>query len=299
MFEIEQITKLIDTYAIPWGINILLAGLIFFVGRLVAKLVIKLLGKIMIRAKMDPMLTHFLEAIASALLTLFIVLAALNQLGVDTSSLVAMMAAAGLAIGLSLQSSLQNFAAGIMLLVFKPFKVDDMIEAAGVKGIVESIHIFTCTLRTLDNKEMIVPNGSIYGGNIINHSNRELRRVDMVFSIGYDDDLKQAKEILNDIITNHPLVLEDPAPFVFILALGESSIDFKMIPWAKTVHWAIVKGDVTEAVKLRFDAAGISIPYPQMDVHVHRADDNHMVAGIDIDAMEEAAVKKVAEKTAA
>ncbi len=273
--DLEQITKLIDTYAIPWSINLLMAIVIFFVGRFFVNLIISLLHRILLRAKVDEMLAHFLEAIAHTLLLVFVIVAALNQLGVDTSSLVALLAAAGLAIGLSLQSSLQNFAAGIMLLVFKPFKVGDFIHAAGAIGIVETIHIFTCTLRSPDNVEIIVPNGKIYNGNIINNSAKPTRRVDMVFGVSYNDDIRKVKAILTEIVNDHPLTHDDPEPLIAVGELADSSVNFLVRPWTDTLNFGIVKREITEAVKLRFDDEGITIPYPQMDVHLNKLADNN------------------------
>ena len=271
MFEFPEMQTLVDGYIVPWGINIVLAALIFILGRMVAKLIVKLTGKIFSRSKMDDMLSNFLLVILNTILLLFVVVAALDQLGVDTTSLVALVGAAGLAIGLSLQSSLQNFAAGVMLLVFKPFKAGDFVEAAGISGIVEEIHIFTTNIRTGDNKEVIVPNGDIYGGNIINYSAKETRRVDMVFGIGYGDDLKKAKDVLTDIVSSHPLVLPEPEPVIAVSELADSSVNFVMRPWVKTPDYWTVLFEITETVKLRFDQEGISIPFPQMDVHMQKS----------------------------
>lgn len=201
---------------------------------------------------------------------IFIVIAALDQLGVNTTSMIALIGAAGLAIGLSLQGTLQNLASGIMLIVFRPFSDGDFIEAAGVSGVVENINIFTTTMRTGDNKEVIVPNGKIYGGTITNNSRRDTRRVDMVFGIGYDADLKKAKDILSKILEEDERVLKDPAPLVAVSALADSSVNFNVRPWCATSDYWKVYYDTHEKVKLTFDAEGISIPYPQMDVHLSK-----------------------------
>ena len=192
-----DINNLISTYAIPWSINIFTALAILILGRMIIKIIINLLGKILSRSKIDTILADFIKSMANAILLAFVAIAALNQLGVDTTSMVAILAAAGLAIGLSLQESLQNFAAGIMLLLFKPFKADDFVDAGGCSGAIEKINLFTTTMRTADNKEVIVPNGAIYGGNIINYSTRETRRIDMVFGISYDDDISKAFKAIN------------------------------------------------------------------------------------------------------
>lgn len=259
-----------DIYVLPWIINIAFAAAIFIVGRMIAKMLVRLLGKILRKGKMDEMLVNFISSIANILLLLVIIVAALDQLGVDTTSLIALVGAAGLAVGLALQGSLQNFAAGVMLLVFRPFKEGDFIEAAGVSGVVEHISIFNTVMRTGDNKEIIIPNGNIYSGVITNYSARDTRRVDMVFGIGYDDDLKKAKALLEEIVNSDERVLKDPAPVIAVSELADSSVNFVVRPWAKSGDYWGVMFDTTEAVKLRFDEEGISIPYPQMDIHQYK-----------------------------
>jgi small conductance mechanosensitive channel len=199
---------------------------------------------------------------------LFVLIAALSHLGIDTTSLVALLGAAGLAVGLSLQDSLGNFAAGVMIIVFKPFKKGDFIDAGGAMGTVDAISIFTTIMTTPDNKEIIIPNGSIIGGNITNYSARPTRRVDMVFGISYDDDLQKAKAILQEIIAADSRVLSEPAPVVTLGELADSSVNFLVRPWVNAADYWGVMWDTTEQVKLRFDAEGISIPFPQMDVHL-------------------------------
>ena len=216
------------------------------------------------------MLVDFIKAILNAILMLFVIIASLNELGVDTTSLVAILGAAGLAIGLSLQGSLQNFAAGVMLLVFRPFKAGDFVEAGGAAGVVKSISIFTTIMTSGDNKEIIVPNGQIYSGTITNYSAKETRRVDMVVGIGYDADLKRAKEVLKELAAADSRILQDPAPTIAVAELADSSVNFVVRPWVKAADFWAVKFDFTEAVKLRFDQEGISIPFPQMDVHLHK-----------------------------
>ncbi len=259
-----------DIYVFPWIINIALAAAIFVVGRFVAKILINLLEKLLRKSKMEDILINFIASIANILLLLVIIVAALDQLGVDTTSLIALVGAAGLAVGLALQGSLQNFAAGVLLIVFRPFKEGDFVEAAGVAGVVEHISIFNTIMRTGDNKEVIVPNGNIYSGVIVNYSARDTRRVDMVFGIGYDDDLKKAKAVLEDIINSDERVLKDPAPVIAVSELADSSVNFVVRPWVNSADYWAVLFDTTEAVKLRFDEEGISIPYPQMDVHQYK-----------------------------
>jgi len=261
-----------DGYILPWVINIAFAIAIFVVGKIVAKMVLGLLGKVLKRSKMDDMLVNFILSISNAILLLVIIVAALDRLGVDTTSLIAIVGAAGLAIGLSLQDSLKNFAAGVMLLLFKPFKAGDFIEAAGVSGVVDEISIFTSTMHTVDNRSVIVPNGAIYSGVIINYSAQDTRRVDMVFGIGYEADLRQAKQLLADIIAEDDRILKDPATVIAVSELADSSVNFIVRPWVNSADYWGVLWDTTEKVKLRFDEAGISIPFPQMDVHLHKQD---------------------------
>jgi small conductance mechanosensitive channel len=245
---------------------------IYVIGRIVVGAILSVFRRLMAKSKYDNMLVDFLEAILSAILMLFVIVASLDQLGVDTTSLVAILGAAGLAIGLSLQDSLKNFAAGVMLLVFKPFKAGDFVEAAGTAGSIVKIGIFTTTMNTPDNKEIIVPNGNIYGGNITNYSARDTRRVDMVVGIGYDADLLKAKRILEEMVAADERILAEPAPKIAVSELADSSVNFVVRPWVNSADFWGVKFDFTENVKLRFDEEGISIPFPQMDVHLHKAD---------------------------
>ncbi|TRY31855.1 mechanosensitive ion channel family protein [Aliiglaciecola sp. M165] len=272
MFEDIDVSQLVETYVIPYGLNILFAILIYVIGKIVVGILIGVFGKVMARSKYDDMLVDFLKSILTAILMLFVIIASLNELGVNTTSLVAILGAAGLAIGLSLQGSLQNFAAGVMLLVFRPFARGDFVEAGGTAGVVKDITIFTTLMTTPDNKEIIVPNGAIYGGNIVNFSAKETRRVDMVVGIAYDADLKKAKEILLEMVAADERILKDPEPTVAVSELADSSVNFVVRPWVKSADFWAVKFDFTEAVKLRFDQEGIGIPFPQMDVHVHKTE---------------------------
>ncbi len=262
---------LVQEYAVPWGLKILFALVIFYLGRMVVNTVIRVTRTLMLGRKMDEILVSFLTSILRWVLLLFVVIAALSQLGIDTTSLVALLGAAGLAIGLSLQSSLGNFASGVMLIIFRPFTKGDFVEAAGTAGIVEKISIFTTTLTTPDNKEVIVPNGAVVGGNIVNFSARPTRRVDMVFGISYTDDIRRAKAVLEEIVNADSRVLKDPAPVVALGALAESSVNFVVRPWVKKEDYWAVLWDTNTAVKERFDAEGISIPFPQLDVHLEQA----------------------------
>lgn len=265
-------SQLLETIVIPWGIKIALALAIFIAGRMAVAIVVRVAGRFMKAREMDEILVKFLLSILRWVLLLFVIIAALSQLGVDTTSLVALLGAAGLAIGLSLQSSLSNFASGVMLIVFRPFTKGDFVEVAGVSGSVDAIGIFTSTLTTPDNKEVIVPNGAVYSNSITNYSARPTRRVDMVFGIGYDDDIKKAKALLEEIVAADSRVLDEPAPVVALGELGDSSVNFLVRPWVNAADYWGVLWDTTESVKLKFDEAGISIPYPQMDIHLDKGE---------------------------
>ena len=267
-----EAASILSTYVWPWTIKIAIAVLIFYVGRRVVAMLVGVTEKLMRRNEMDEILIKFLSSIIRWVLLLFVIIAALSQLGIDTTSLIALLGAAGLAIGLSLQSSLSNFASGVMLIIFRPFTKGDFVEAGGATGVVDRISIFTTTMTTPDNKEVIVPNGAILGGNITIFSARPTRRVDMVFGISYDDDLKKAKDILTEIIAADDRVLAEPAPVITVGELADSSVNFLVRPWANSGDYWGVLWDTTEAVKLKFDEAGISIPYPQMDVHMNKSE---------------------------
>lgn len=270
MFEELNIKDLIDAFIVPYAANIALAIIIFMVGKWLASALTNLVVKLLTKSKMDDVLIGFVTSITKTIFLLFVVIAALNQLGIDTTSLIALLGAAGLAVGLALQNSLQNFAAGVMLIVFRPFKAGDFVELAGVAGVVENIGIFSSVLRTGDNRELIIPNGVIYGGIITNYSTRSTRRIDMVFGVDYSDDLKKAKEILRGIVLADDRVLSEPEPVIAVSELADSSVNFIVRPWVKNADYWPVLWDVTEKVKLEFDAQGLSIPYPQMDIHIPR-----------------------------
>ena len=267
-FDPSTIEGLQNDYIVPWAINIVMALAVFIIGRLVISIILAVINKLLGKTKMDSMLVNFVMSIMYALLLLFVIVASLDQLGVNTSSLIALVGAAGLAIGLSLQDSLKNFAAGVMLVVFRPFREGEFVEVNGISGTAERITIFNTIMRTGDGREVTIPNGPIYGNVITNFSRRDTRRVDMVFGIGYDSDLLKAKAILREILETDERVLSEPAPLVAVQELADSSVNFVVRPWAKTSDYWDVYRDTMEKVKLRFDAEGISIPFPQMDVHL-------------------------------
>ncbi|MGQ9426384.1 mechanosensitive ion channel family protein [Gilvimarinus sp. F26214L] len=270
MLENFNAAEMVDTYAVPWAINIAMALVILLLGRFAVAIVVRVAEAVMTRAKVDPMLVRFIASILTGLLVLMVVIAAVDQLGVDTTSFVALIGAAGLAIGLALQNSLGNFASGVMLILFKPFKVGDYVEAGSTAGVVKEIRIFSTIMTTPDNRRVIVPNGSIYENTIVNYSALDTRRLDLVFSIGYDDDLKLAKDILEKTLREDERVLAEPEPVVQLGELADNSVNFNVRPWVSQADYWALRSDLIEKVKLTFDANGITIPYPQRDVYVHQ-----------------------------
>ena len=260
----EKLIELIQSYGLPliWAI------LIFIVGRIVAKILTNVIAKMMIKSKVDETLVKFVRSMAYIAMMAFVVLAALDKLGVETTSFAAIIAAAGLAIGFSLQGTLGNFAAGVMLIIFRPFKVGDFVEAGGTSGVIEEIQIFSTKMKSGDNKEIIVPNGQIIGSTIINYSAKETRRIDLVIGVGYDDDLKKVRAVLADVLGKDERILPDPEPTIGLLELADSSVNFAVRPWVKSGDYWPTLFALQEEIKLRFDAEGISIPYPQRDMHI-------------------------------
>ncbi len=270
MFESLNFNEILDVYLIPWGIKIISALVILYLGNLVSKMILRLITKLLTKAKLDTTLINFVSSLVRMLVLVFVIIAALDKIGVETTSLVAILGAAGLAVGLALQGSLQNFAAGILLVIFKTFKVGDYVEAGGISGSVEEISIFNTTFKTPDNKIIIVPNGVIYGGSITNYTTEKRRRIDLVIGVGYNDDIKKVKDILTQIINAEDRVLKEPKPQIVVGELGDSSVNFYVRPWVKTSDYWDVKFYLTEKIKLTFDEQGISIPYPQMDIHLNK-----------------------------
>jgi small conductance mechanosensitive channel len=263
---VDKIYQMLTVY----GLKVIAALAILIVGRWVAKGVRKLVERIMTKGKVDHALIGFTTSLAYIGLMVFIVIAALGQLGIQTTSFIAILGAAGLAIGLALQGSLSNFAAGFLLIIFRPFKVGDLIEGAGVFGVVEAIQIFTTQLKTADNKTVIVPNAKLTDDNIVNWTVKGTRRVDMVFGIGYEDDIDKARTLMAEIIDQDSRILKNPEPQISVSELADSSVNFVVRPWAKVEDYWGVYFDLTEKIKKAFDANGVSIPFPQRDVHVYQ-----------------------------
>jgi small conductance mechanosensitive channel len=267
--DVQQIVAKGYELITVFGVKILAALAVFIIGRWVVKYIGNLIRRVMEKRNVDPMLTKFVANLSYMALLTFVILAALGMLGIQTTSFIAVLGAAGLAIGLALQGSLANFAAGVLMIIFRPFKVGDYIEGAGTAGVVEEMQIFTTMLATPDNKTVIIPNAKLSADNIVNYSTKGTRRADMVFGIGYDDDIDKARDIIAKILSDDERVMEDPAVQIAVSELADSSVNFVTRAWVKSGdYWGVVF-DTTEAVKKRFDAEGISIPFPQRDVHVY------------------------------
>lgn len=272
--DTETLIAAIAESGAQFGMNIVAAIVIFLVGRWLARVLKNLIIKLMERARVEPILVKFAGNIVHTILLVFVVLAAIGQLGVQTTSLIAIIGAAGLAVGLALQGSLANFAAGVLIIIFRPYKIGDFIEGGGVAGVVEEVQIFTTVLKSPDNKCIVVPNGQIMGGTITNYSSHPTRRVDLTASVSYEDNSDKVREVLTSILAEDDRVLKDPAPTIKMHAHGDSSIDWIVRPWVKTEDYWAVYWDLTEAIKSRFDKEGISIPFPQRDVHLYHHDKN-------------------------
>jgi len=260
----DSVVVLVST----WGLRVLGAIALLIIGRIVAGMVRKGFRKLMEKSNADKTLAPFVSSMAYYLVLAFVVIAVLGVFGIPTASFVAVLGAAGLAVGLALQGTLSNFAAGVMLLVFRPFKAGDLVDAGGQLGIIKEIGIFTTTMDSLDNKRVIVPNSVLYGGIITNFNGNDTRRVDMVMGISYTDDIGHAIATITGIVTSHPLVLGDPEPKVAVSNLGDSSVDLVVRPWCLTADYWTVYFDLTRQMKEGLEAAGCSIPFPQRDVHL-------------------------------
>ncbi len=261
--------KLIEM-ALKYAPKLLLAILTLIIGFWMIRILVRLLEKGLTKSNVDKSLHHFLRSGAGILLKVLLIISVASMVGIQTTSFVALIGAASFAVGLALQGSLANFAGGVLIILFKPFKVGDFIEVQGQSGTVSQIQIFSTILNTVDNKRVIVPNGNLSNGTIINYSAEDSRRVDWTFGIGYDDDLKKAKTILSGIIARDPRVLKDPEPSVAVAELADSSVNFTVRAWCQPGDYWNLFFDILEKVKLTFDENNISIPYPQTDVHLFR-----------------------------
>ena len=264
----QEIIEAIQNWLSIHGMNIIGAIVVLILGRIIAGMLRNVLQKVLRKSKLDQTIISFLGNLFYGLLITLIVLVALGQLGVETTSFIAIVGAAGLAVGFALKDSLSNFASGVLLLINKPFVIGDFVEAGGTSGSVVEIKLFATKLKTPDNKAVYVPNSSIVTGNITNYSAEATRRVDMVFGIGYGDDIDKAKEIILKLLSNDNRVFKDPAPQIVVGSLGDSSVNIYVRPWTKKEDYWGFYFDMTENVKKKFDEEGISIPFPQRDVHL-------------------------------
>ena len=265
---INTIYSYLTTYLANYWLQVVAAIVIFVVGRWLAKLISNLVAKAMTKAKVDPTLTSFVKHLCHIALLAFVIIAALKKLGVPMTEFTVVIGAAGLAVGFALQGSLSNFAAGVMLIIFKPFKAGDFVEAGGKAGTVEKIQIFNTILNSPDNVRIIIPNGQITGGNIMNYTVNGTRRIDLVVGVSYEDDLKKAQQIIEKVISSDERILKEPVYKVAVSELGDSSVNFVVRPWVNVADYWAVRFDITEKIKLALDKSGITIPYPQRDIHM-------------------------------
>ena len=275
-FDWNQLLEVMQTRGVDLGINVVIAIAIFYVGKMVISLVVRGLHKVMQRQEVDKTLETFVCNLVRMVLLVIVVIAAIGQVGIETTSFIAIFGAAGLAVGLALQGSLSNFAAGVLIVLFRPYRVGDFIEAAGISGSVEQVQILTTILKTGDNKQVIVPNGQIMDSIITNYSANDTRRVDMVVGVSYDDDLDKVRDTIKELIAAEDRILDEPACTIAVSALADSSVNFVVRPWVKTPDYWGVMFDLTEAIKKRFDKDGITFPFPQQDVHVHTVKDENV-----------------------
>jgi small conductance mechanosensitive channel len=265
----EEILKIVKTYAVEYGIK--LAGAIgaLIVGLWIIKAMTNGLGKIMKKKGVDDSLQPFLRSMLGMTLKALLIVSVLGMLGIEMTSFVAILGAAGLAVGMALSGTLQNFAGGVMILIFKPFKIGDVIDAQGYVGSVHEIQIFNTILKTPDNKRIIIPNGGLSNGSMVNFSSEETRRVDWTIGIGYGDSTEKAREVIGKLIASDDRILKDPEPFIAVSELADSSVNFAVRVWVKSADYWGVYFEMNEKVYNTFDKEGLNIPYPQMDVHVH------------------------------
>ena len=255
---------------IEFGIKIATAVAIFLVGKLLIRLVVRALSTLMTKQEVDKTLETFICNLVRTTLMVVVIIAAIGAIGVETTSFIAIFGAAGLAVGLALQGSLSNFASGVLIVLFRPYRVGDFIEAAGIAGSVEEVQILTTILKTGDNKQIIVPNSQIMDSIITNYSANDTRRVDMLVGVSYDDDLDKVRATLEDLVAAEDRILDEPATTIAVSALADSSVNFVLRPWVNSSDYWGVTFDLTEAIKKRFDKEGISFPFPQQDVHLYK-----------------------------
>jgi small conductance mechanosensitive channel len=268
----ELNAEIIALYIIPWAIKIITALAIFYIGRMIAKSLTGFVKQMMRKSKTDEALVSFLSSIIYTALLIAVILAAVDQLGVNVTSLLAILSVAGLAVGLALKDSLSNFAAGVMILIFRPFKIGDFVTIGGTSGSVDEIGLFCVLMHTGDNQRIIIPNSAVYGDTITNTGALPTRRVDLVMGIGYDDNIGTAKQIISEIIASDERILAEPAPVIAVAELADSSVNLVVRPWVNAEDYWAVRFHLLESMKVKLEEGGISIPYPQRDVHVYNED---------------------------
>jgi small conductance mechanosensitive channel len=270
MEKFDEIINNLVSLAIAYGLKLLLAVITLIVGLWLIKLLLRALGRGMEHRSIEPTLSKFLGSLLSVFLKILLLVTVISMVGVEMTSFIAILAAAGLAVGMALSGTLQNFAGGVIIILFRPFRVGDFIEAMGFMGTVKEIQIFNTVLTTVDNKTIIIPNGGLSGSPMTNFSTEPRRRVDFTFGIGYNDDINHAKKVIQSLIDADPRILQDPAPFIAVLELGDSSVNIVVRVWANSPDYWGIFFDMNENVKKSFDKEGISIPYPQRDVHIYQ-----------------------------
>ncbi|NNC76576.1 MAG: mechanosensitive ion channel [Woeseiaceae bacterium] len=269
--NIDKIVEWLQTEGLMFGVDLIAALAIFIVGRIAVGFIVRALRAAMRRNEIEKTLETFLCNLIRWALMVVVIIAAIAQVGIETTSFIAVFGAAGLAVGLALQGSLSNFASGVLIVLFRPYRVGDFIEAAGISGSVEQVQILTTILKTGDNKRVIVPNSKVMDSIITNFSANENRRIDLVIGVSYDDNLDKVKKTLQELVDADERILEDPAPKIAVLELADSSVNFVVRPWARTEDYWNVRFDLTEAIKKRFDEENITFPFPQQDVHLFQA----------------------------
>jgi small conductance mechanosensitive channel len=267
----QELLNRIYALLAEYGLRALGAIVLLLIGRWVAKLLSSVIGRALAKAKVDPTLIPFVENLGYTAMLIFVVIAALAAVGVQTASVVAVLGAAGLAVGLALQGSLANFASGVLLLIFKPFRAGDFVEIGGVKGTVQALHVFNTVLNSPDNVRIIVPNGQVTGGSILNYTVNGTRRIDLVVSVSYEDDLRKARRVIETVLAGEPRLLREPAAQIAVSEMGASSIDFVVRPWVKVADYWDVRFALVEKLKVTLEENGLSIPFPQHDVHIRTA----------------------------
>ena len=268
--SLEKYIENIITWASTKGIKLIIGILMLYIGWKIVNKLVKIMNRTLQRRNVDATLSWFLDTFVEIALKIIVVVIFMGYVGIDTAGIAALVASAGVAIGLALQGSLSNFAGGVIILLIRPFNVGDYVEGSGHSGTIEKIGIFYTHMTTVDNKLILIPNGNLANGSIVNYSAKELRRVDLTFGVGYEEDIIKVKRVLSNIIEAHESILKTPEPFIALSAHGDSAVNFVVRVWCNNKDYWKIYFDLLEQVKLKFDEENISIPYPQMDLHIKR-----------------------------